>query len=85
MSTSLRAFVFVGVGLPGLISNLIKRALGRGPFVERVLARAAHLGLGGEREGDAETVMRDLNNSLDAMAEDGSIATILERYHVEFR
>ena len=34
---------------------------------------------------DAETVMRDLNNSLDAMAEDGSIATILERYHVTFR
>lgn len=34
---------------------------------------------------DAETVMRDLNNSLDAMAADGSIAGILKRYHVEFR
>jgi polar amino acid transport system substrate-binding protein len=34
---------------------------------------------------DAETVMRDLNNSLDAMTADGSIATILDRYHVEFR
>lgn len=33
----------------------------------------------------AETAMHDLNNSLDAMAADGSIAAILERYHVEFR
>jgi undecaprenyl-diphosphatase len=28
--TQLYAFIFVGVGLPGLVSNLIKRAIGRG-------------------------------------------------------
>lgn len=40
--TQLYAFIFVGVGLPGLLSNLIKRAIGRSrpEFIEQ----AGHLG-----------------------------------------
>src|ERR1043166_4814401 len=36
----------------------LERPLGRGPFVERVRIRSLDVGLGGEREADAVTLMR---------------------------
>lgn len=41
--TQLYAFIFVGVGLPGLVSNLIKRSIGRGR--PEVFDQAGTLGL----------------------------------------
>src|SRR3954447_1405443 len=39
-------------------SRQFKGPLGSGPLVERMLAGAAHLGLGGEREGDTVAMVR---------------------------
>src|SRR6185503_362190 len=43
-----------------------ERLFARRPFVERMLCGAAHLGLGGERKGDAVALMRRVLDLADA-------------------